>query len=171
MIRKLFIVGVLAAVTLCLLWKFTTQAVMYNPIHEIQRSADTTPVEKKIVSMEFAHAWSTRILRNNLFTSKRYGAIPQRKPPKIVKPVEPPPTPPPPPPPRPNVVLSGIIRNDTGEFVAILSINKQEGIFMRKGESVEGLTVIDIQERSVTLLWDKTDEFKLSMQTSKTLTR
>ena len=69
---------------------------------------------------------------------------------------------------RPPVALSGIIKNQYGEFIAYISINKNSPIGVRKGDVVETFKVADIMQRTVILRWN--DEIiKLELKKSAIL--
>lgn len=173
MIRKAFIIGILLALILYLLWGFVADALLYDPITEIQRTAESEKITETAPQGTFEHVWGREILRNNLFSEMRQGQKKKAPPAPVqaAKIVQPQPEPVIPPPPRPNVVLDGIIKDHDGVFTVLLSIDDEQATPMHKGDSVEGLHVKDIQERSVTLIWNEGDEFTLTMQTAKTINR
>jgi len=150
-IRKVFILGVLSLVTAWVFWGFISEAVLYNPLDELDTS-EVVAETKADREFKFEPAWDQVIISKNIFSPLR-GARPA--PPKKPPTPKPAPIPQPPKPVErpPSVSLSGIILNQFGEYVAYLSVGNQQTVALRKGDVFEEVRVIDISQRTVKLGW------------------
>lgn len=166
----------LAALLLILLWDFADRAVYYSPLSSSDVLATSPPGkdgESKTGEQqtESKSSWSTAIVDKNLFSksralgagglppssdgSKEDGTGPGAQDAGVV---------------RPNVTLSGIITNQFGEHVAFLLFDNDSPIGVRKGETIKGVRVVQIDDRRVLLEW-KSSEFELTLSVSPLIKR
>jgi len=143
MIRKIVILIIVVALFLFVGWKFTVNAVLYNPLSELHLKKAKIRVSEPTKAI-YAAAWDKVIYEKNLFNTLR-----TYKEPKPVRPA----VPPPPPPKRPELALKGIILDTFGDYVAYVEINQAKSTQLRKGDKVEDIEVSDISEKSVVLKW------------------
>lgn len=143
MIRKIVMLIIVGALFLFVGWKFTVNAVLYNPLSELLVKKAKIR-ESEPAKATYAAAWDKVIYEKNLFNTLR-----TYKEPKPVRPA----VPPPPPPKRPELVLKGIILDTFGEYVAYVEINQAKSTQLRKGDKVEDIEVSDISEKAVVLKW------------------
>jgi type II secretory pathway component PulC len=149
MIRKWFIMGVLALSCAFVLSEFLSQAVFYDPMEEVT-GVEKTHVEKVKPEEAFRKAWTSAIRSRNLFSSSRSAEEPR---PVVEKRPEPPAPPPPPPPPKPRFTLNGIILNQYDEYVAYLQKGNEQPMALREGDRIGDTQVVSITETSVELRW------------------
>lgn len=158
MIRKIVLLIAVAALFLFVSWKFTVNAVRYNPLSDIlvkkakiRESEPTKPT--------YTAAWDKIIYEKNLFSALRTYMEP--KPVRVA-------APPPPPPKRPDLALKGIVLDTFGDYVAYIEINQAKSTQLRTGDKVEDIEVSAISEKAVVLKWlDET--ITLSIEKVKTL--
>ncbi len=158
MIRKIVMLIIVAALFLFVSWKFTVNAVLYNPL------SDTLVKKGKIKESElakaaYAAAWDKIIYEKNLFNTLRTYMEP--KPVRVA-------APPPPPPKKPDLALKGIILDTFGDYVAYVDINQAKTTQLRKGDKVEDIEVSDITEKAVVLKW-LNETITLTIEKVKTL--
>lgn len=165
MIRRLFIIGILFAVVLILLWSFFREVVFYSPVggqKEKAAAMEEKAGEKALKG--YLPAWGEEIYTKNLFDPLR-----GKEPPKPVLPPEGS-EPSPPPPQRPEMKLKGIVTDSFGEFVAYVEIGDERAVPLRKGDKKGDIVVVDITSRTLNLTWLGQD-VALSMEKIKTLKR
>lgn len=169
MIRRWFILGVLVAVMLTLLWSLYTDVITYKPLRELYAQASVPKTDTDAPKL-FESGWKRLIVKNNLFSPMRGIAPPA--PPPAPKPPEPKPAPPPPPPPPepPNLTLNGIILDQYGEYIALIQKDDGPAKRVRVGDSFDGIAVIGIKPRTVQLIWND-KEIMLDMKRIKKLKR
>jgi hypothetical protein len=161
MIRGWSVLAALALLCLWLAWGFVTDALLFDPYGEstetLSEKAGETAAPVEIVS-----AWGPEIVEKNLFDPRR-GYTPPAPPAGAAKP----PVAPAEPSSarlRPNLVLSGIILDRNGEYIALIAKDKAPALRLRVGDWYEGTEVASIRERDVTLRWQGQD-FKLMLRT------
>ena len=159
MIRRWFILGGLAAVLLGLMWSFYTEVVVYHPVQYVfKRTVKPAKAEQKAPG-RFQPAWDARIAGKDLFSEMR-GTVPPA-PPVVKKPEAPTVDTTP-----PQLALSGIILNQFGEYIAYISKDGGPTKRVRKDDVFDGVLVLDIKPRRVTLMWND-EEIVLSMRQMK----
>ncbi len=163
MIRRWFILGILAAIMVSLLWNFYREVVVYHAMDAV-RKTEKTAKEAKQPPGPYNPAWDKKIVSKNLF-SKLRGYTPPPPPPSA-KPAEPelPPVVLVP----PELNLSGIILDQYGEYTAFIQKDGGSPKRVRKGDTFDGILVVDIAVREVKLLWND-EELNLSMKRIKTV--
>lgn len=146
MIRKAFILTVLAAVFLYITWNFYSAAIKYDPLGAVSQThiKDKGPDSAEL--LQYAKAWTKEIYEKNLFSPSRSYSEP--------KPIALTNTPFIPPPMRPNLVLKGIVLDTFGDFIGLIEINQSKAISMRKGDKIEDVELTDISSRQVVLKWN-----------------
>ena len=163
MIRRWFILGILAVVMVSLLWNFYREVVVYHAMDAVQKTREISKVPQTSIPL-YKPAWNKKIVSKNLF-SKLRGYTPPPPPPSA-KPAEPelPPVVLVP----PELNLSGIILDQYGEYIAFIQKDGGSPKRVRKGDSFDGILVVDIAVREVKLLWND-EELNLSMKKIRTV--
>jgi len=165
--RQKTITWSLLGLLVLLLWDFGNRALFYHPLAVTEtRSRPAAPGKKDITPVIEAR-WGPEIEEKNLFSQSRSASPPPTEAalgadggplqgmPGGEQAAEI----------RPNIILSGIIKNQFGEYVAFLKLDGQVPAGIRKGEALEGVRVIDISKRRVKLSWQgSTFELSLSNQ-------
>lgn len=155
----------MAALLILLLWDFASNALFYHPLEKhvsLQKNDDAQTMGE---TPQHETSWGTAIVEKNLFsetrTSRSATTTPDYESRATSEPVasmqqeqltEV----------RPNVKLSGIIKNQFGEYIVYLQVASDAPVGLRRGESLMDLKVVDIEKRKVTLKW-KDSTFELSM--------
>ncbi len=165
MIRRWFILGILIALMVALLWNFYTEVVVYDPMDSVMKTVGR-PKAKDKTKAAYSPGWGEEIVARNLFSPYR-GYSPPPPPPGPSEDAAGPPAPPEPP---PKLLLSGIILDQYGEHVAFVKLGDGPPRKMRVGDEFDGLSVVGIDDRSVTLMWNE-EEITLSMKNTRTLQR
>jgi hypothetical protein len=148
MIRQWFIISVLGLSLSGLSYEFINEVVMYSPLDEVGASKKSGQA-KAANANGFAPAWGSEIVERNLFTSSR-SATPERRvptpivsaPTRVQEIITP-----------PQVVLSGIIKNQYDEFVAYIAIDGGPITGVRAGDALVDLQVLEIEDRKISLMW------------------
>ena len=163
MIRRWFILGILAVVMVSLLWNFYREVVVYHAMDAVEKTEKISKVPPKDIP-RYKPAWNKGIVNKNLFTKLR-GYTPPPPPPSA-KPAEPelPPVVLVP----PELNLNGIILNQYGEYIAFIQKDGGSPKRVRKGDTFDGILVVDISVREVQLLWNE-EELTLSMKKIKSV--
>lgn len=170
--RQKALTGAILALMILLLWDFGSRALHYDPLPVIKE--DTRPdVPDKMKDPEgLFPAWGQEIEQRNLFSKTRSIKAPRprgtggrrstavKQPVPREKPLEV----------RPDLTLSGIIKNQSGEYVAFITLNGKETVGIRKGESVGEAKVTHIDKRNVTLDWRGSD-IRLSLSSQPLIKR
>ncbi len=160
----------LAALLAFLLWDFSDRALLYSPLSTspIQTVTATDTGEKD--EDKFEAAWGVEIVEKNLFNENRSERVsptdsafgindmPDSDAATRGQAV------------RPEIILSGIIKNQFGERVAYLQIGKDDAVGARKGEAVQEFKVVDIQQRTVSLGW-RGSTFELTLSSNPLIKR
>lgn len=158
MIRKIIMFVIVVSLFLFVSWKFTVNAVLYNPLSDVFVKKATIK-ESETAKDTYSAAWDKIIYEKNLFNTLRTHIEP--KPVRVA-------APPPPPPKKPDLTLKGIILDTFGDYVAYVEINNAKSIQLRKGDKVEDIEVSGITEKAVVLKWmDET--ITLTIEKVKTL--
>ncbi len=139
------------------------EAIIYNPLKSIEISGREAANNGKKALQVFEAAWGKEIVDNNLFSSTR-------------SPVQPPPPQPQgkaaekaaEPPKRPDMNLKGIILDQFGEYVAYIEKDKAKAVAARKGDRLDDVEVVDVQQKSVELKWNE-ENILLSLDRIKTI--
>lgn len=160
MIRKAFILSLLAAVFMYLTWNFYLTAIKYDPLGSVSQAQIKDKGFDSAEALKYAKAWTKEIYEKNLFSPSRSYMEP--KPVALIN------TPFIPPPQRPNLVLKGIVLDTFGDFIGLIEINQSRAISMRKGDKIEDVELIDISSRQVVLKWE-TERIMLNMDKIKTI--
>lgn len=160
MIRKLAMVVVMALLCAYTAWNFYDE-VIRRPSGpsgpEGRGAAEGRPLKER----KPGGAWSAAIHEKNLFSPDRTYVEPKPIPIVIPKPVEPPPK-------RPEIALKGVVLDTFGDYVGYIEINQAKPVPVRKGDKVEEIEVLDVQEKKVVLQW-MTEQMTLSMDKIKTI--
>lgn len=154
MTRRIVILTILAAVMLSLLWSFYREAMLYDPLKGIEQTASRKE-ERSQAHGETRYAWGKEIVEKNLFSPLR-GKLPLVPPapkPEVEIPVIE----------IPDLKLNGIIVNQFGEYVVYIQKDREMLPPLRKGDIFGDLSVLDVREKSVDLLWDG-QEVRLTME-------
>ncbi|GAB4484861.1 MAG: hypothetical protein OHK006_09920 [Thermodesulfovibrionales bacterium] len=160
MIRKLAMVAAMALLFAYTAWNFYDEVIRQpagpgGPGERRAAEGRTLKVRKS------DGAWSAAIHEKNLFSPDRTYVEPKPIPIVVPKPVEPPPK-------RPEVVLKGIVLDTFGDYIGYIEIDQAKPTPVRKGDKVEEIEVLDVQEKKVVLQW-KTEQMTLSMDKIKTI--
>jgi len=158
MIKRWFILGILAAVMVSLLWNFYREVVVYHSMDAVKKT-EKAAKETKQPPEPYKPAWDKKIVSKNLF-SKFRGYTPP--PPSEFAEPELPPIPLVP----PELNLSGIILNQYGEYSAFIQKGGGSPKRVRKGDTFDDILVVDITVREVKLLWND-EELNLRMKKIK----
>lgn len=148
MSRQRIIIGALALLAVFFTWDFVTKALLYDPYEDTQ-GAQVTQLAKTQEAGGYKEAWGPEIRSRNLFSEQRSYSAPIRqveRPSNIDTPAVPKPE-------KPEIKLSGIIKNQYGEYVAYMKIGAKQSVSVRKGDVVKDVTILDITERDVTIMW------------------
>lgn len=162
--RQKALTGALLILLALLLWDLGNRAILYSPLPVA--SSDTRPgVPEKLEDAQgFSPAWGKEIENKNLFNKSRSIRVSppegQGRPKSAVS--KQPAQKDRPPEVRPELTLSGIIKNQFGEYVAFVILNGQDTVGARKGEMVGDAKVTHIDKRNVTLSW-RGSEIRLSL--------
>lgn len=151
MIRKLAIILALFAATVMMCVYFYKHGLAYEPL-QLMRLTEESPEDRPEDKSDITSGWSDAIAGNNLFDP--YRAEPPKPSEISVSPSAPAPAPveekvP------PRVELNGIIFNQYGELVAYVVINGAPPKALRKGDTFEGLSVLNITEKNVEMKWEE----------------
>jgi hypothetical protein len=159
MIRKAGMLAVVVFLFLFTAWDFYTGALQYDPLASVTlRKPRTQAVD--ISAPKYRPAWGKAIYEKNLFSPARGYAEPT---PAV------PASPPPPPPVKPQMDLTGIVLDPDGEYIAYISIDRAKAVPMRKGDKMGDVEVVDINEMSVVVQWNR-ENITLSLNRIKTIT-
>ena len=135
------------------------EAIIYNPLKSIEISGREAANNGKKALPVFEAAWGREIVENNLFSSTR-------------SPVQPPPPQPQgkaaEPPKRPDMNLKGIILDQFGEYIAYIEKDKAKAVAARKGDRLDDVDVLNVQQKSVELRWNE-ENILLSLERIKTI--
>lgn len=165
MSRQRIIIGALGIVAIFFMWEFVAKALLYDPYEGVQ----TERVEQDKqngTSTGYKEAWGPEIRSRNLFSEGRSYSAPVRLPSRgeeVV--VETPKAP------KPEIKLSGIIKNQYGEYVAYMKIGKGSSVSVRKGDVIKDVTILDITERDVTIKWMDEEKTVLTLSNKPLVTR
>jgi len=170
--RQKALTAALAALLVLLLWDFGSRALLYSPLAPASNEARPDIPAKQENADGLVQAWGPEIEKKDLFSKTRSTRIsPVRKESRTVTPASTQPAQPAPAPEvRPDLTLSGIIKNQFGEYVAYIILNGQEPVSIRKGEMIGEATVTYIDNRSVTLDW-KGSDIRLSLSSQPLIKR
>jgi hypothetical protein len=141
-------------------WDFYAGALQYNPLANLSVKKTKTQAFE-ISAPKYSPSWGAVIYEKNLFSPARGYVAP--------KPYVPPPPPPPPPPVKPDMDLQGIVLDPDGEYVAYISFNKAKAVPAMKGDEINDVEVVDINEMAVMLKWNG-ENITLSLNRIKTIT-
>lgn len=135
------------------------EAIIYNPLESVEISGREAANNGKKALQVFEAAWGREIVDNNLFSSTRSPVQP--KPQQLQgKAAEPPK--------RPDMNLKGIILDQFGEYVAYIEKDKAKAVAARKGDRLDDVDVLDVQQKSVELRWNE-ENILLSLERIKTI--
>lgn len=135
------------------------EAIIYNPLKSIEISGREAANNGKKALQVFEAAWGKEIVENNLFSSTRSPVQPKPQLPQG-KAAEPPK--------RPDMKLKGIILDQFGEYVAYIEKDKAKAVAARKGDRLDDVDVLDVQQKSVELRWNE-ENILLSLERIKTI--
>jgi hypothetical protein len=145
-----------------LLWNFYREVVVYHAMDAVKKTEK--PAKEATQPPEpYKPIWDKKIVSKNLF-SKLRGYTPPPPPPTEFAEPELPPIPLVP----PELNLSGIILDQYGEYIAFIQKDGGSPKRVRKGDTFDGILVVDISVREVKLLWND-EELNLSMKKIKTV--
>lgn len=166
MIRRWVIIGILFSLMLILLSNFYQEAVVYNPLDEVETKEKALKEGEKKALQAYELSWGKEIHEKNIFSSKRSAPepLPLVVSPKNANTLSIAPTE------RPILNLRGIIRNEHGEYVALIEKGTEKAIPLRKGDRIGDVLVVEIKERTVDLKWNE-ENIRLSMEKVKTIKR
>lgn len=136
------------------------EAIIYNPLKSIEISGREAANNGKKALQVFEAAWGREIVENNLFSSTRSPVQPKPQLPQG-KALEPPPK-------KPEMNLKGIILDQFGEYVAYIEKDKAKAVAARKGDRLDDVDVLDVQQKSVELRWNE-ENILLSLERIKTI--
>jgi hypothetical protein len=160
MIRRTGMLAVVVFLFLFTSWDFYTDALRYDPLADV--TLRKLRMHKVGVSApKYKPAWGKVIYEKNLFSPARSYAEP--KPAAMTS------VPPPPPPVKPQMDLTGIVLDPYGEYIAYISIDRAKAVAMRKGDKMGDVEVVDINEMSVMVQWNR-ENITLSLNRIKTIT-
>jgi hypothetical protein len=159
MIRQWAILTALSLLLAFLAWDFMHKVVLYDPFAEMGQILQAEAVSKDD-EKSYRWAWGRDIAGKNLFSQERGRKPKVEKPPEqITRPA------PPRPEPLPRLTLSGIIKNPDGSLTAYIKVGENPVTGVRMGDKVYGVTVEEIEERSVKLRW-REREIMLKLKSS-----
>jgi hypothetical protein len=159
MIRRWFVLGLLCLVIVVLLKNLYKEAIMYNPFHGIEATARAGMNNTKEALPAFEAGWGKEIIDNNLFSPTRSPVQPRSQ--VQMKGMEAPPK-------RPEMFLKGIILDTSGEYVAYIEKDKVKAVPVRKGDKLDDVEVIDVNQKNVELKWNE-EMISLSLEKIKTV--
>jgi len=162
MIRKGFLLGILALIVLILLADFFEEAVLYDPLGAAGSEPARDNVKEEKTINAFKPGWAKSIHEKDLFSRER-GYVPPPPPSAALVP------PPPAPPPRPEFSLKGIVARE-GREVAIIETAKGGTYALAPGDVLEGAELLKLDPRKAVFKW-LDEEIVLSMEKVKTLGR
>jgi hypothetical protein len=158
--RKAGMLAVVVFLFLFTAWDFYTGALRYDPLANVSlRKPRMQSME--ISAPKYQLSWDKVIYEKNLFSPARGYVEP--------KPFVPPLSPPPPPPVKPQMDLTGIVLDPYGDYIAYISIDRAKAVPMRKGDRIGDVEVVDINEMSVVVQWNR-ENITLSLNRIKTIT-
>lgn len=160
MIMRRVILVFLCLAVLVLSVDMYKEAIIYNPLKDIEISGREAANNGKKALPVFEAAWGKEIADNNLFSSTRSPVQP--KPQLQGKAAEPPK--------RPEMNLKGIILDQFGEYVAYIEKDKVKAVPVRKGDRFDDVEVVDVQQKSVELKWNE-EKILLSLDRIRTIKR
>ncbi|TAL26518.1 MAG: hypothetical protein EPN94_03065 [Nitrospirae bacterium] len=160
MIIRWAILGLLCFAVLALSIDMYKEAIIYDPLKNIEVSGRETANNGKQASPVFEAAWSKDIADNNLFSSSRSAVQPKPQPLQG--------RPPEPPPKKPELYLRGIILDQFGDYVAYIEKDRAKATAVRKGDRFDDVEVVDVQQKSVELRWNE-ENILLSLDRIKTI--
>ena len=170
--RQKTITWSLIGLLVLLIWDFGNRALFYHPLSVTEAQSRPAVPVKEDKAPGFKARWGEEIEKKNLFSLSRSARVspteaalgangmPGRDMPAKEQVMEI----------RPNIILSGIIKNQFGEYVAFLKFDGQVPVGIRKGEALEGVKVIDISKRRVKLNWQGSS-FELSLSNQPLIKR
>ncbi|MBI4823694.1 MAG: hypothetical protein HY805_05635 [Nitrospirae bacterium] len=140
---------------------------MYNPLEEIETAEKALKEGEKKALPYYKPSWGKEIHERNVFSPKRSEVEPLSlvltpKNANIVSLL--------PPAEKPLLNLKGIIRNEHGEYIALIEKGTEKAIPLRKGDRIGDVLVVEIRERTVDLMWNE-EKIRLSMEKVKTIKR
>jgi len=162
MIRKGFLLGILAFVVVILLADFLKEVVFYDPLAPAAGEPARDEVKEEKTIKGFEPGWAKAIHEKDLFNRER-GYVPPPPPAASLEP------PPPPPPPKPEFQLKGIVVQD-GRETAIIESAKGGTYALAPGDVLEEALLIKLDPRRAVFKW-MNEEIVLSMEKVKTLRR
>lgn len=161
MIRKIFILILVAFLFIYMAWNFYNKALSYNPLAEVSLKKIKMRSPEVSLGTKYKPAWGKEIYEKNLFNPLRTYKEPKPFVPVVAPVVEPPK--------RPDMALKGIVLDTFGDYVAYIEIDKAKATPMRKGDKTENIELIDISDRKAVLKWN--DEIiDLSIDRIRTIT-
>ena len=159
------ITGGLILLLMLLSWDFTQSVILYDPLEATGTTAPSAAATARTTEPELTMsrpAWGDEILTYNLFSKSRGREMPLDSAETTdisgsggITGIEDVTI-------RPDVKLSGIIKNQFGEFVAYIKVEKDPPVAVRTGEVVRGMKIMEIRQRSVTVEW-KGSNFDLNL--------
>lgn len=161
MIRKIFMIVILALVFMYITWNFYSKALRYNPLAEISVANPGSKGSDKRISSKYKPAWSKIIYEKDLFSQRRSYMKEQKPVPADITPGKVEAV-------WPDVVLRGIVYDLSGDYVAYIEINRSRPVAMRKGDKIEDIEIVDISARKVVLKWNE-QTVKLNMGKVRTI--
>lgn len=164
MIRRWFLLGLLCLAVFALFKNMYKEAIMYNPMDGIQADSRATIKDGDHASPVFEAAWSKEIIDNNLFNPTRTPFQPQL-PPHVksqadIKAVELPK--------RPDLQLKGVVLDQSEDLIAYIEKDRAKAVPVRKGDKLDDVEVIDVQQKSVELKWNE-EIISLTLERIKTI--
>ncbi|MDP2168031.1 MAG: hypothetical protein Q8J64_06850 [Thermodesulfovibrionales bacterium] len=148
---------------LTLMWNFYNEAIVYDPLGEIEKVEQASEDGSAKTLPSFKSAWGREISDKNLFSPARGSYVPPPPLPVAVPKAEDPKQ-------RPVFGLRGIIRNQFGEYVALIEKDNARPVPLRKGDRLEDVLVVNLDERTATLLWNG-EEIRLNLSKIRKLKR
>lgn len=172
MIRKKFIFGILGILMLFLIRDFIIGGIMYDPLGELQ-SPQGGASEEEGPLPRYETAWSGVIGERNIFNSplapaampsdkaasgERASAASEEDSGKEADAG------------RPSLKLVGVVLNQYGEFVALVSKNEEKAVPLRKGDFLDDVMVVEVGRMNAELLWND-ETISLSIEKAKPFAR
>jgi len=162
MIRKIFMLAVVALLFLYTAWNFYFGAFSYDPMSEVTSRKGKLLQSVAPLSLKNRAGWTEAIYEKNIFSPNRTYREPK---PVVAAPIAPVYVEPPR---QPELLLKGIVLDTFGDYVAYIEIDKGKAAPMRKGDKLEGVEVLDITDRQVVLQWND-KAINLSVDKIKTI--